>query len=99
MGFIRPALQDHQEKVTLNASIRQLELDLNIARNLALQSNFLYRVILNIGSNDYAIYQQHATQNSWLLYKNNRFEVDGITIPTSDLSHAQVVFSHTAEAF
>jgi prepilin-type N-terminal cleavage/methylation domain-containing protein len=58
MGVIRPRLQNFQEAIAVNAAIRQLTLDLNIARNLSLKSNFIYKVVFSFGTDVYSTYHE-----------------------------------------
>jgi prepilin-type N-terminal cleavage/methylation domain-containing protein len=91
-AIVRPAVTGIIESSALNTALRQVDLDLKIARNLALQSNLMAKVVFTNNTASYVIYEQHPTQNAWIENKTISLSSEGVVIKSATLANDQVVF-------
>jgi Tfp pilus assembly protein FimT len=90
--LVRPKISGLFATSALKATSVQLELDLKVARNQALQTNLLYKTVLGSNTENYTIYSQHPTQNVWEIFKAGTFEVDSVKILSNSFANNQVIF-------
>ena len=82
-AIVRPKINDLMQTAALKSVATQVDLDLKVARNLALQSNLLYKVVFSASTTNYTIYSQHPTQDVWSVYKSAEIELDTILIKST----------------
>ena len=84
---------------TLTSSRRQIQGDLNLMRDRALQTQVLRKVVFTPGTRIYTFYSQNPTTNQWVIEGTSLYLANTVQILSTSLFDNQVIFGVDGSPF